>query len=448
MYQIKLYHKWFFSAILFAMKKKISPITILQSFFLCFKFFLKNNLYTHASSCALGFLFSIIPLLMLILIVLVRFFNATPDLLFNFVDTQSLLLDTDKTRQLILNILSTRRINSLEILLPVFLLWMSRRFFLSIRTAIRAIFHGKIKTKPFFPTLLLFFAELLIVISIASLIAISAVVNSFFSSSISSNVFFLQYIPISVSNFFTSIGIILAKLIPQFIVGIITLLIFKFVSGTKPSWFLCIFFSIICVISVIIIQRWFSFFLISNRYNVIYGILSSLIVLLLEVFIFFIIFLICAQMIYIIQFFDDLLLTELYLLPHRNETKPTRSLSRILFMRPDYYIKKGIEYKKYEKGEIIFNENDLSYDVFFIASGIVGISTYNYRVILDNGSFFGEISSFMHQKRHFTAKAESSVLVLSIPQSKFMSLISTQSDISQKLLQIVSTYSTHIYGRK
>jgi len=48
--------------------------------------------------------------------------------------------------------------------------------------------------------------------------------------------------------------------------------------------------------------RFMILFLDKNKYNLIYGVFSHMIVILLEVFVFFILFLLFAEFIYVIQF--------------------------------------------------------------------------------------------------------------------------------------------------
>ena len=430
------------------MKKKITAVTVLQSFFLCGKLFIKNNLYTHASACSLGFLFSIIPLLMLILIVLIRVFDTTPDILFSLIDTQAIFLDTGKAHNLIENLLFTKKIGALEVSLSIFLVWMSQRFFFSTAAAVKSIFHSTVKKKGAISNAFVFLGEILIVISIALLLFVSTAVVSFFSSSLSSAPFILRFIPESLRTFFLTLGIKLAKFLPQLVIFVIVILVFRFVSGTKPSWFTCLVFSAGCVISIVIIQFFFSFFLITYRYNLIYGILSSLIVLLLEVFSFFIIFLISAQMIYIIQFFDTLLLAELFLLPDRNTTNLLKTLERYLFMNSRNRPVKSPNYSTITKGTSLFSEGDSSSEAYFIFSGTVELSTQNYTRYLESGNFFGEISSFFHQNRIFSAKAYTDICILTVSRDAFSTLITSQPEAARKLISLVSEYSSHIYGRK
>lgn len=325
---------------------------------------------------------------------------------------------------------------------------MSQRFFLSIAAALKSIFHSSVKKKGIISRIFVLFGEILFVISIALLLFISTAVVSFFSSSLSSTPFFLRFIPVTVQNFFLTMGIKLATYLPQFIILAILVLVFRFVSGTKPSWLTCLLFSGFCVLSILIIHFFFSFFLVTFRYNLIYGILSSLIVLLLEVFSFFLIFLISAQMIYIIQFFDTLLLSELYLIPDRDNTHLLETLERILFLSPQNILVKSRDYCSITKGTVIFQEGDSTSDVYFLFSGTVELSTQNYTRYIESGNFFGEISSFFQQNRTFSAKAHSDICVLTISRDIFSKLIHSQPEAAQKLISLVSEYSSHIYGRK
>ena len=59
--------------------KSLSPVAFVQSLYLNVGLFFANDLMSSASACAFGFLFSFIPVSMMIFVILFRFLHATPD---------------------------------------------------------------------------------------------------------------------------------------------------------------------------------------------------------------------------------------------------------------------------------------------------------------------------------------------------------------------------------
>ena len=70
------------------------------------------------------------------------------------------------------------------------------------------------------------------------------------------------------------------------------------------------------------------------NYNTIYGVLGNLIILLFEVYIFFNLFMVFAQMIFTVQFFYSNLLSELYLLPAQHPQNLDDIVRRAIFITP------------------------------------------------------------------------------------------------------------------
>ena len=65
-------------------QQNFSSRTLFQSIFLTSDLFVDNSLLQSASSCAFGFLFSLLPVILLILIVLTRILHTNQDILAEF----------------------------------------------------------------------------------------------------------------------------------------------------------------------------------------------------------------------------------------------------------------------------------------------------------------------------------------------------------------------------
>jgi membrane protein len=169
--------------------------------------------------------------------------------------------------------------------------------------------------------------------------------------------------------------------------------------------------------SFFIIQKLLKFFINMGRYNLVYGVLSNLIVLLLEVFIFFQIFLFFAQYIYVNQFFETLLLGELYLLPKRENQALIPRTKRILFIKPSKLVNKPENVIWVKKGEIIYEAGKYDTSVYYITSGIAEITTNNRVELVTPASFIGEISAFLDIPREATVTAKSDLQLVKIKEA-------------------------------
>ena len=125
-------------------KQHISSVTFLQAVFLTISFFVSNDLISYAAACAFGFLFSFIPVVMMILVILIRFLHTNPAMLIEVLDIApltELFLNIDTVSQSIMQI---KTVTNFEIIIAAVTIWLARRFFSSIMVSMRKIFN-----KPF-----------------------------------------------------------------------------------------------------------------------------------------------------------------------------------------------------------------------------------------------------------------------------------------------------------
>nr|MCR4790917.1 YihY/virulence factor BrkB family protein [Treponemataceae bacterium] len=144
-------------------KNKFSWRTVGQFFYLTTKFFVINKMPTYASACSLGFLFSFIPIMVIIMITIVQFLHTSPDIIFQFIDLPSIFVDSEKIKEIADTITSPGHGNFLTILLVISIMWMGQRFFFSVQTGIKTIFHDKsIKRRPLVENAVLIAGEILL----------------------------------------------------------------------------------------------------------------------------------------------------------------------------------------------------------------------------------------------------------------------------------------------
>lgn len=183
-----------------------------------------------------------------------------------------------------------------------------------------------------------------------------------------------------------------------------------------------------------------------NAYNIIYGVLGNAIVLLLGVFMFFVIFLFFAQWLFVYQFFDTLLLCELYILPDHNEPGIFATIKRALFIRPDHLMIKNGNLVFFKQNEHIYSLNEESTDAYYLVRGTVKLQTKNHISFIERGKFFGEEACMLNGIRTEDAVACTDVDVIRIPEETFFSLLERNPKVSRKVLSLISNYFSKFYG--
>lgn len=419
--------------------RKLTFITFSQSIFLTTKYFLQNRLLSFAGSCAFSFLFSVIPLFIMVIMVLVRFLHASPNTISSIISALPALEKYLNSDFVIKSVQSIRTVSSFEIIAGLFILWMARRFFASIFDSMQNIFHTQVKRKALLNQILTFSTEIIIVL------ISSAVFFIYISFQTIASIEFLKEIPQLDFIYYGILSGKLIKFLPDFLIFVVVTVLFRSASGTKPSISLCMAISLLCTTSFWVFRIIMHFFLNVSRYDLIYGVLGNLIILFMDIFFFFVFFLVFAQFIYVVQFFDELLLGELYLLPDIEQKGLGAEIKRAFFIRPDFLIATNqTNVFSYKPGEIIFKKDDSDSFAYYIINGSVKlipeIEVPDVSVLIHRGEFFGETACLLDQSRSFTAMAVLSTKIIKIDSERFRFLVHQNPEAAKKLLKQISPF--------
>ena len=419
--------------------RKLTFVTFSQSIFLTTKYFLQNRLLSFAGSCAFSFLFSVFPLFMMVVMVLVRFLHASPKTVSAIISAIPELEKYFNSESVIESVQSIKSISSFEIVAGIFVLWMARRFFASIFDSMQNIFHMQTKRKALFNQVLTFVTEIVIVL------ISSAVLFAYISLQTITSIDFFKNIP---QLEFLYKGILsgeFIRILPNLLILAVTVVLFRTGSGTKPHFLLCFFTSTLCTVSFWVFRIIMHYFLNIGQYNMIYGVLGHVIILFMDIFFFFVFFLVFAQFIYVVQFFDELLLGELYLLPKIEQHGLGAGIKRAFFIRPDLLIAKNkTNVFSYKPGEVIFNKGDSDTYAYYIIKGSVKFVSENknsddfYRA--HRGEIFGETSCILERTRTTTAIAVISTRLIKIESERFRFLIRQNPEAAKKILRQISPF--------
>lgn len=257
-----------------------------------FSKYLKNNLSTYASSCSFAFFISLVPIFILIATISIRIMHTSPDFLDQIFGFANLFIEKQRILKLLESLINIKKIGIFEIIIAFFIFWMSKNFFLSITKGIKKIYKEKIKPKPFWPTIFGLLLEVIFVIGLSIFVSVIFGLKKFIQGD-----FAILHFPQLVKTV-DKIFII----IPEIIIFITVTLVYHFAPGTKPKLRLCILSSFLCTVTFKIVRSCFMLFLNLTKYNIIYGFLANVIIILINVQMFFNIFFFFCQFLYCIQF--------------------------------------------------------------------------------------------------------------------------------------------------
>lgn len=410
-----------------------------QILYLTLSNFTKNALWESASACAFGFIFSFIPVTMIIFTVLVGILRIYPNI-YNFIISFTEQFDAVvKITPVLDRLLQIRSFSSFNIFLAVWIIWMARKLFNSIIIAMNKVFRSVSKRKSWFNQILTFIIEFSITLIIAVII-----IAAFIFSQIMSLPFFqtiLAYFPLlekqSSSN--------LATFVLYFILFISTVIAYRIIPGTKPLLRRCVFYASLSTAAFFIVSWFLNIFMNVTNYNAVYGTISSLVVLMMKVYLFFVIFLFCAQMIYVSQFFDTLLRSEIYLLPAFESKGMGNYLRRFLFINPSE-IQTEKNTVRLAIGEILYRKEDKVTKVYFLKSGAITEASDKGFTLRSQGCFLGDVQCILNQTYQADAQALADCELISFTAEEFMDIIERSHHAARKAISKISEYTATAYN--
>lgn len=416
-------------------KKKYALLEFLQGAYITSSLYVKNNLDACASACSFGFIFSFMPIILLILTIFINILHVSSFAVQTIISLAEDLGAGFDVMKFIDTLSDGATLSFVNIVLGFFIVWMARKLFLSIVQGLAQIFKPVARARPIIKQLLTFAGVLIAVIVAAVMFFAAFTTRQIFSLPL------FTYISenIGLPVLFSRLSNRLTNAALYVMLFILTVIAYKFATGSRPPFKLCVVFSGLCTISFYVFIAVISFFLNRANYNTIYGVLSNLVVLLFEVYIFFTLFLFFAQGIYTVQYFPSLLLTELYLLPRRDSPRIDHSLRRLFFILPSALMTEENTLRLNE-GETVYSAGSIADSVYYVVSGSVkevrGM-TQSYR---DKGMFFGEPEVLLNMERQGNAAAESPCTLLRIPSEDFSALIKKDAKASVKVMSKLAEF--------
>ncbi len=387
-----------------------------------------NDLWQSASACSFGFIFSFVPLALIIFTILVGIIRVSPGIL-EYVNALGAEIESIvDIKPFINNIMNKRNFHVVDIFLGVWIVWMARKLFQSIILAMNKIFKFQRKRRGIFNQALMFLSEFILVIIITSIIIFLFGFNKLVSSNVSEP---LQGFLPSIVNQSSHTIISLAM---YFVIFISTFFVYRVVSGTKPPVWLCFIYGLLDSLSFYLISLWVSKFMNLSNYNIVYGTISTIIILMMKVYFFFVSFLFFAQMIYVTQYFELLLKCEVYLLPDSEHRGWMVQLRRMLFINPAA-LKTTTNTKAVNQGDVIFNADDKADSVYYIRTGTITEQFENGETqVFEKGSFVGDTLCLLDERFRGTGVASTDCKLIIFTAAEFKELMKKSPKAASKAL--------------
>ena len=410
-----------------------------QMLYLTISNFSKNAMWESASACAFGFIFSFIPVTMIIFTVLVGILRVYPNI-YNFIVSFTEQFDSVvKITPVLDRLLKIRSFSSFNVFLAVWIVWMARKLFNSIIIAMNKVFRSVSRRKSWFNQILTFIIEFSITLIIAVVIIAAFIFSQIISLPFFQNI--ITQIPLLAKQSSSN----LATFVLYLILFISTVIAYRVIPGTKPLLRRCIFYAALSTAAFFIVSWFLNMFMNVTNYNAVYGTISSLVVLMMKVYLFFIIFLFCAQMIYVSQFFVTLLRSEIYQLPTYESKGMGNYLRRFLFINPSE-IQTEKNTVKLEIGETLYRADEKVTKVYYLKSGAITEASDKGFTLRSQGCFLGDVQCILNQ----TYQAETQALVecelISFTAEEFMQIIEKSHHAARKAISKISEYTASAYN--
>lgn len=402
-----------------------------QFIYLTFSNFKKNVLQENACACSFSFVFSFIPICVIAVTILTTIISFSPDAMSFVLKIATLVEKYVDIKPFINSLLNIKSLKFINIILGIWIIMMARKMFLSVVRAMYIIFHKTSSEKSFLIQIFTFIFEFVVVALIISVAIFVFIINESLKLPLFQSLksYFSFVIP---HNPKLTIGVIAYSLL-----FLIVFLIYRFTSQIKKKNRLCFFYAFICVAATFVISFFLNMFLNTTRYNSIYGTISTLIIMMFKVYIFFSVFLFCAQMMYVSQNFSTLLLGEIYLLPKFDSEAFDAILQRILFINPTI-----IQTKEntlfYGSNETIFTKGQKPDFVYYLKRGTVYEYSNNQIKYYDQGTFFGEPACILNQQRSSEVKTVTPCEIMTISKDDFLDLLEVFPSAAQKAIEKIN----------
>ncbi|MFH1993911.1 MAG: YhjD/YihY/BrkB family envelope integrity protein [Pseudomonadota bacterium] len=400
----------------------------LQKISLSITLFVKNELFNHAGAAAFFFLLSIPPVFLLLLIAFDRYlvsYAGASAIFFDFLRNINENLDKDFLIRIgLLNVKTT----AIGVFGLINLLWAGRAILTAVQRCLGIIFPAE-KVRPPLVVNIFSFVILSILLLVSILITFTSIGFYFFQNLLKDYVI--------VQTLFQSLLPVIRRVFPFLIIVMLIFLAYRFVPPSRPKTVSSLLSAVLCTFSVFLLHILFSKFFTVTQYSVIYGVLGSLILMVIWVYFSFLLFFFFAEYTFVSDKLDILVFERMYLFRLKQNMK-AKKIEKFLFSDPKQVYEKYA--RKYEPGEILFREGDKSSDIYFLDRGRINIfrniDGIDHKIAtIPEGQVFGEMAYLLNESRTATAVAETESILLVVMPETFEELLQASATFSRDVIQ-------------
>ena len=133
--------------------------------------FTANDLFMHAAAGAYSFFLSVLPIVLMVLLVLLRILNESPDTVRELIGLFPSFRNSFNLDVFVESVLSLKSVGLFEIIVGASIFWMARRFFASIQQSMSRIYKKRGKAKPVKENLVIIAGEVVLIVVVTVTVA-------------------------------------------------------------------------------------------------------------------------------------------------------------------------------------------------------------------------------------------------------------------------------------
>jgi membrane protein len=415
---------------------KTSFKIFLQRLFITLQFSGENSLANHAAACAYGFLLSAAPLLLIASFFIFHAFHVSTNSIITMIKNLPFLEIAVDEKWLGDNFYSIMLPGLSGLATILSFIWAGRLLAVSLQRGLKIIFSGQNKRNPVLDTLIILAVELpALLLSLAVIFSSRTALRLYETFNFLPKTALFSFLA-SKQGYAVSTALAM---------GLVTYCAYRLIPANPPSRISAFCGSIFYIISYEVMSMVLRIMLGRSMYNFLYGTLGNLITLLINVYFFFLFFLMGGQFAYVSDYFDSFLFIKLRKARINAGNKSGAKFNSIskaidrLFLSIEGSLRKYCRF--YKKGETIIFYKDKSDEIFYILEGevevlvISGQNKYVQTGTLGADFFFGEMGYMLSEDRNATIRAKTDVSALALPPRVFENILKHDASLDRTLIE-------------
>ena len=391
-----------------------------------FERFGEHELANHAAAGAYAFLLSATPAILIVAALAGPFlslFNGGSDIWAGLV---AKVFGRLTTPERLAKIFSPRVGAMAGLIASVSLVWAARLFILTVQRGLRVVWGVSPLEKPLRDNILTFALEFAALFLVIVILAAGEGFN-----------FFINYLAPGADSPDSLLSDLVTRGGPGLILFAYAFFTYRYIppQGPRPR------IAALAAIATVLVYAFFAIFLSwaidRTHYDLVYGVLGGLVVLLLKVWLFFMVYFYCAELAFILERYDSLLFAR-FIRASRKEGPTAR---KGLFGRPERLLSRYG--RRFAAGEVIFRKDEEGDDAFFLLEGEIGVwldegQGHSRVSTIVAGELFGEIAHLIGEARTATLVAATECEVVILQPEIFDRLLATDALISRRVIDLLS----------